>query len=281
MQWRIINDRRPVLSWTADKLAEKEYARRALAAAQGLTEVKIPQTYWAGSDVDELREASSKFPGGWAFKPNHSSGRYRLFSASQERSGVPDWEELKRLAHAWVRRDEESTSMGHWAYSQARIGMIAEERIGGSERPTEVRVVCYNGRIDFIRWQHGFGTTHEKHVDFNADFRAVNVGQGSQDLAWAADITSRLSAQLRREIVGAAEALSAPFDFVRVDLYVSSGTVWFGELTPYSTGGLMVFSAENDLARGALWRLPNLRSPDLRANEWAELLEQPLRSEFS
>src|SRR5215471_3670063 len=62
--WRSLNDRRPILEWTCDKLAMKEYA----AKVPGL---RVPRTLWAGTDLRELGDTD--LPEYWVLKPNHRS----------------------------------------------------------------------------------------------------------------------------------------------------------------------------------------------------------------
>src|SRR5258707_478012 len=65
VNWRILNDRRPLLEWTCDKLAMKEHARHV----PGL---HIPDTLWAGTDLREL--TSARLPEHWILKPDHRTG---------------------------------------------------------------------------------------------------------------------------------------------------------------------------------------------------------------
>ena len=279
MQWRVINDRRPLLAWTADKLAQKEYAATVFAANNRLAAVRIPATLWAGTDVRTLRSLAAKLPSHWVFKPNHSCSRYRMIGASEAPHAMrePDWFELVQLGDTWGRRDEESSSLGHWAYNFARIGLMAEEWIGNGSRPIEAKVLCFGGRAHSILATDGVGTDDWRVSYYDANFSRVDSGW--HDAAGVVEqvVAIEPSGTVRRTIIEAAEALAAPFDFVRVDLYVHEGVVWFGELTPYSGGGLMSVGAAYDAERGSHWKLPDLAAHDPREREWRALLEGPLR----
>lgn len=51
-----------------------------------------------------------------------------------------------------------------------------------------------------------------------------------------------------------AQALSAPFPHVRVDLYNVQGKIYFGELTFYDGSGYMSFTPDSfDFDLGAMW----------------------------
>jgi hypothetical protein len=61
------------------------------------------------------------------------------------------------------------------------------------------------------------------------------------------------------DLLEAATAMAAGFDFLRVDLYVERSQVYLGEVTPYPDGGLKPFRPRQaDLAMGSLWSLPEL-----------------------
>ena len=47
VNWRIINDRRPIIAEMSDKLRAKEIARERVPG----DELRIPQTYWSGTDL--------------------------------------------------------------------------------------------------------------------------------------------------------------------------------------------------------------------------------------
>ncbi|MDX6552384.1 MAG: hypothetical protein QOH74_872, partial [Gaiellales bacterium] len=74
LNWRILYDRRDVLSWTCDKLAMKDYAN----AIEGL-EIQVPEVLWTGTDVRHL--ARVELTGDWVLKPNHASGRNIVFGS--------------------------------------------------------------------------------------------------------------------------------------------------------------------------------------------------------
>ena len=64
------------------------------------------------------------------------------------------------------------------------------------------------------------------------------------------------------EMIDIAEKLSAPFDYVRVDLYDFAGKVIFGEMTFIHEAGYGRFSPENwDRTIGAKWMLNMPKRP--------------------
>ena len=267
MQWRIINDRRHIMSWTADKLAQKAYVRSELGQ-RGLNSVmRLPEVYWVGTNIRALQSIAHQLPPRWALKPNHSSGRFKLFD-----TGVRpiDWDELVKLGDEWVQRDEEELVMGHWAYGQARHVLIAEERVGaGSEPEAEVKGWTFSGAVHTFTLFH---TLSRRNANYGRGYERVFTGHERELPATATTPFDDIPAPLRDQMCAAMEALAAPFDHVRVDCFVDDGVVWFNELSTYPRGGLGQMRPEMERARGDRWELPALSASDPRETEWRALL---------
>lgn len=271
-QWRILNDRRLWLGVLSDKLAQKEYARR-VAAVTGLP-IKVPATYWCGTDVRELRALSGGLPSRWVFKPNHSCGRYRLIDTDV---APTDWDELIELGDRWMQRDEEEIALGHHGYSLARKLLIAEQRIGSAgEEPATCRSHGSNGTV-IDHW--GTIGAHPNKVAFLCDASFAPMDPWVRWKAQENDDRSphlRLGPDEQRQLNAMVSALSEGFDFVRVDYYLDNG-FWFGEYSPYSSSGLIRFGNAIEALWSSAWRLPDLNMPDPREALWRELLSRTER----
>ncbi len=267
-QWRIINDRRPLLALTQDKLAAKEYLRRI--AAELSEPMRIPETYWIGTNIRELEAMSAKLPGRWVLKPNHSAGRYALIDSSKE---PIDWVVLRELGDRWIQRDEEELIMGHWAYGQARHLLIAEERIGaGAQSPNDIKFICFDSALGYYFWADRSGST-VRYAFFNPNGERLIWGDPRE--LKLGDLTDAVlpPETAHNAMVRISTAAASPFDAIRADFYFEDGAIWFGELTSYASGGLYASSDITNERFGALWQLPDLTAPDPREAEWRALLE--------
>ena len=266
-QWRTINDRRERLCFGQDKLAAKEYAREC-AAKVGVP-LRIPVTYWVGTDLRELRALQDQLPERWVLKPNHSAGRSLIV---ERQLTDPEWDHLMSTCSRWVERDEEELVMGHWAYGEARHLLIAEERVGtGSHAPNDVKVTSLNGTPNYFFWADRSSGSLSL-AFFHMDGTQFHWGdEGEVD---ANSLVTNLipGPELRTQMSRIAEAMAEPFDWLRVDFYWEEGQLWFGELTLYGAGGLYKIDRENNERLGALWQLPDLNAPDPRESEWRTLL---------
>ena len=168
-QWRIINDRRPLLAFVEDKLASKEYVKSALAKAGLLEQIRFPETYWVGTDLRELQAIAHQLPARWVLKPNSSSGRVRMIDRV---IALADWNELVQAGRRWMQDDEESDALGHWGYSHARRLLIAEERVGlGESPPTDLRTQVFSGSAHRFDWSSGYGTPQHRVACYAEDLR--------------------------------------------------------------------------------------------------------------
>ena len=269
LNWRAISDRRAIMAFTADKLAAKEFVRQTLARTP--LKVRIPETYWVGTDLRELQALASRLPKRWVLKPNHSCGRVQLADSTH---APIDWEQLAAKTANWTELDEEYTVRGHWAYGQARRLLIAEERIGAGEHaPDDLKIEGYHGEPAFTFWTTGRSTGAIKYSNLKIDQTRLIWGHPSESEPDAPIPMEQLDQGVRAIALALASELSTPFDHLRVDGYAVDGEYWFGEITTYPAAGLGEISNETDTWLGAMWQLPNLTAPDPREAEWRALLE--------
>jgi len=269
LNWRAINDHRALMSFTSDKLAAKEYVRGA-AHAHNLS-VRIPESYWVGTNVGELAAFASQLPARWVLKPNHSCGRVKLMDSTAK---PIDWERLARETSRWTEVDDEYAVRGHWSYGQARRLLIAEERLGtGDHAPDDLKIEAYGGEPAFTFWTTGRSRGAVRYSNLKMDGTRLIWGHPSEEPADSPIPLEELHPEVRNVAVALTRAAAAPFDQLRVDGYGINGEYWFGELTAYPAAGLGAISETTDAWLGGLWQLPDLSAPDPREAEWRALLE--------
>jgi teichuronopeptide biosynthesis TupA-like protein len=251
VNWRVVNDRRPLIGQLGDKLAMRAYAARVCPA------VRVPRVLWTGTDVGEL--AAAGLPERWVLKPNHGSMRVHLGS------GPPDVAALRRVTAGWL--DEPLyRERGEWIYSQARRLLLAEEFLGrAGEPPADHKFLVFGGRVRLVQVDTGrFGGGHQRRL-YTPDWTPLTV----REHVPPGPVTP--APPSLPAMTAIAETLGQEFDFIRVDLYDVAGEIWFGELTPYPGGGLDPFDPELDRRLGREWELPpraavrGRRGPDPRA----------------
>jgi hypothetical protein len=243
INWRILKDRREIISWTCDKLAMKDYVSKAQRSA-GL-DVRVPATLWTGTDVSEL--SGVELPEHWVLKPNHRSGGQVFFG-----HGRPAIPALERTAQSWLRSIE-VTELHEWAYTQARPVLLAEELIGvpGSP-PSDYKFYVFAGEVAAIEVHSDRFIGHRIRWCL-PDWTPLEVSVGNfQPSTEETEPPGNFE-----KMVAIAGELGRPFDFMRVDLYSVDDEIFFGELSPYPGSGIDPFVPSSfDDELGAKWTLP-------------------------
>lgn len=238
VNWRIINDRRDLLSRTCDKLWMQDYAKDA-----GLV---VPKRIWAGTSLAEL--AQLDLPPRWVLKPNHSSGRVYFGE------GEADLGELQSVTKGWMESQTSATLIDEWAYEKARKCFVVEERLGQSSADLpDYKFFVFNGTPEIIQVDSSRFSGHERRL-YTPDWEPLEV-TNVYPLGPVAPRPFTLD-----QMLSAAAKLGRPFDFIRVDFYEVDGEVVFGELTPYPGGGIEPYSSLSlDAELGSKWVLPQLQ----------------------
>jgi TupA-like ATPgrasp len=243
VNWRILYDRRDRIIAACDKMRMKEMARAAYPGAQ----LRIPETYWYGTDLRDAPDLAGLPP--WVLKPNHSSG-HALFGPDPQTDVTAL---LEQTPHWWTRTPVE---LGEWGYGEARPLLLLEERIPTPDDapPTDYKFFVFGGRVELIQVNRGrFDDQTATFLD--ADWNRLPVRWRIRPVAdepRPAELDTMLQV---------ASTLGADWDFIRVDLYAVDGVVWFGEYTPYPGGGLLRYTPKSfDAEQGLHWQLPALET---------------------
>lgn len=225
----------------ADKDASKTFVRGMC------DEVKVPRTRWLGTDPSTIPD--SALEGRRVAKINAGSG------AAAAGEGPHDRQELEEFVRSW-RSDEAAHIFGSTYYARARGGIIIEDYLDALDtRPIELRFYCFGGRVEAVQVFRFDKDGNRTEGFLDRDGQATNITKRVRgrtvpitgDLSTVPEHFSRARA--------AAEVLAEPFAHVRVDLYVIGDDLWFGELTPFPSAGLVRFEpASYDAHFTTLWR---------------------------
>ncbi|WP_261622880.1 ATP-grasp fold amidoligase family protein [Nesterenkonia marinintestina] len=230
---RLLQDRDDRFAWTCDKLRMKAFAARRCP------NLMVPQTLWHGRDVSEL--PVSELPERWVLKPNHSSKRVFM----GDRSTTTD--ELHEATAGWLKVYDRH-AVGEWAYGEAERTLIVEQHLGGGNSIDDFKFFVFHGRALLIEHMSGRFTDDDGERFYTRDWRSLDISNCGP-LHPPGPAPEGLE-----EMIAAAEELGRDFDFMRVDLYQVDGRIWFGELTPYPSGGMDPFEPESfDILLGAWW----------------------------
>ncbi len=246
--WRKCFDRNPLFTEISDKLKAKDYALSKHSS------LRVPKTLWVGTNANDIPDDVLR--GNVVVKATHGSG-WNIFV----REGQVDRASLNATTSRWMKT-RYGKHNAEWGYRGVEPRLFVEEMLFEQDKPiaNEYKFYGGNGKIAwaFVRQRGPDGSRIEGVLDTDGTPQS-----GSFD---AGELSSSIIAPVEfRELYEAARQLSKDFDFVRTDLYLSEGQIYFSELTLYTLGGFAwvadphlsaIYTGMWDLRRSWFMRTP-------------------------
>lgn len=239
-QWYKLNDKDELKTKCADKYTVRKYIEDC-----GYQELlnDLLAVYEKPSQID-LDALPDKF----VIKASHGSG-FNLIVTDKNKV---NWFMWKRIMNSWLHQDI-YWSGREWVYKTLKPKLIVEKYLedesGGLQ---DFKFFCFNGEPRFMQLEVGRYTDHNTRNFYDMDWNLMPFGK---------EIPHNPNIKVEKpmafeEMKVIARKLSAPFQFVRVDLYQVGGKVYFGELTFFPAGGAPDFvPSEYDEIVGKMWDL--------------------------
>ncbi len=220
------------LSPYADKLAVRSYVSSVLGP-----DALVPLLgFWR---VPEEIDFAS-LPGAFVFKCNHGSGQNLLV---RDKSAL-DLPAVRRRLRSWIRQNH-SIHFCERIYRPIPPRILAEALLCNPSDavPTDYKIHCFRGHAVFVQVDIDRETRHRRNF-YSPSWKPLPfvwsgpLPDGSP--AWPSGHPVPRPPQLPA-LLRAARLLSAPFPYVRVDLYAFPDRIFFGELTFFHGAGLEPF----------------------------------------
>lgn len=193
-------------------VSDKEHVKVFVAGTVG-DEYNVPT-------VAVLRDRNEVFgydyAAGTIAKPTHSSGRAVVI----DRDGEVDRE---RVA-GWLEDDYYAITRTR-NYKNLERKVIVEPLVFGTRGPLDYKFHCFRGRVQLIHVDFDREIGH-KRAFFTRDFERLPFSVGYPIAPNPLERPENLD-----EMIEVAEALAAPFSFIRVDLYSNGDQIRVGEIT--------------------------------------------------
>ena len=241
IQWLKVNDRSPLHPICADKFAVRDYIRKEIGE-----EYLIPLVFHT-EDPEEIRaEALPDHP--FIVKTNHdSSGGVFVWKKSEV-----DWEELRKSLAKRMKSNYALFGKGEWQYASIKPMIIIEKLLitADGSIPADFKMHCFNGSLKFTQVDLDRQTDHTRNL-YDRDWNLLPV-------SWLYKNGRSVEKPVVYEkMIQLAETLAKKFIYLRVDFYVVSGKIYFGELTFHSDSGNGKFTPEEwDTTFGKMLELP-------------------------
>jgi hypothetical protein len=197
-------------------VTDKEHVKLYVRATVG--EVHNVATFAVHRRPAEAR--AYRYPLPCVVKPTHLAGEVII---RRDEHGLVDAATLER----WFRaRYYPLKREPNYRYLVPKV--IVEELVpfGGDDGPADYKFFCFFGRAQFVQVDEGRFATHRRRM-YARDWTPMPF-----TLTRAPGALQPRPPNLD-ELIGVAERLAAPFEFVRVDLYTDGRRILVGELTSY------------------------------------------------
>ena len=236
MLWRKIFDRNPLFVPMTDKLEARKLA------LQRCPDILLPEILWEAEDAEGFPFDSIDLPA--VVKVNNGSG-WNFFL----RDRSPDQRtKLDRFFDVMRRRRIYGRKNGEWAYRPLKRHFFAERELVDSSGlpPDDYKLYFSNGRLIQMHVAHDRWGDRAL-VNYGPDLNVVPVDEAG----WRRDYVPR-DWHMIDQIIATCRELAGNLDFVRIDVYLLDGQVYFGEFTLYPGSGIMGSAAVTAL-RGEGW----------------------------
>jgi hypothetical protein len=247
LQWLKLYNRNPEYTVMVDKINAKEYVAGIVGKKHIIPTIQIFDS------VDEINV--DELPDKFVLKCNHDSKSVCICNDKK----FFNIEEAKKMLNSglhengyWYGRE--------WPYKNVKPRILAEKYMTDNEYSdefTDYKFFCFNGYVDCVMVCLGRGTGDTKFYFFDRNWELKRLNKGGQ--AAPKDFTLP-KPKCIDEMFDIAAKLSTGIPFVRVDLYQSNDTVYFGEMTFYPDSGFdKNILPEADIYWGSLIDLPEKR----------------------
>lgn len=224
LQWLKLYDRKSEYTTMVDKYAVKQYV------ADKIGEEYIIPTLGVWNHFDEID--FNKLPNQFVLKCTHDSGGLIICKDKSKLDLKTAKQKIeKSLKHNYYLSGRE------WPYKNVKPRIIAEKYMTDSpdiDEFTDYKFYCFNGYVDCVLTCIERSTGNPKFYFFDKDWKLLRYNKRGKEAP--ADFTLPKPENIE-EMFRIASELSKGIPFLRVDLYNSSGKIYFGELTFFPDSG--------------------------------------------
>ena len=241
MQWLKLHYRNGLMPIVGDKYEVRKYLKD-----RGFGYL-LNQLIAVYDTIDAF--SPSNLPEKFVLKATHASGWNFIV---KDKKKVKWWIRKKHMNY-WLHNDIEWNGRD-WHYGEMKPRIICEKYLEDeSGGLMDYKFFCFNGEPRFLQVNidRGLSTSTQNYYDL--EWRLLPFGKSHPHNP------NKIIPKPRRldKMIELAKDLSAPFPFVRVDLYQSGGCIYFGEFTFFPCSGMPDFiPSDYDRIVGEMLDLP-------------------------
>lgn len=232
VQWRKYYEKDTRIPQLVDKFEVKKY----IANINPSIVVKTLGIY---NNIDEINY--SNLPNQFILKPTHGFGK--VLMCTDKKSF--DIENAKKVMREWFEYNQYDIT-GEWQYKNLKPRIICEELLG--ENIKDYKFFCFDGEPTIIQ------IDSDRYIDHKRQLRDTKWQRIKATLAYPNDEAELPRPKELDQMIDICRTLSAGFSFVRVDLYLVEGHIYFSELTFTPGNGMDRFNPKSfDIYLGEKW----------------------------
>jgi len=241
IQWLKLNDRTPLHTICADKYKVREYIKEKIGE-----EYLIPLVFETRKVNNICAENMPDYP--VIIKTNHGSGG--IFVVKDKNH--TDFNKIQQQLKVTLKSNYYYLGK-EWEYKNIKPRLIVERLMtdnSGNDLLNDYKIHCFNGKPIYIQ------TLFDRKTEIKETWYDVDWNQ--QSFRYYSDKSKDVEKPIcLKEMLKVASELSKYFVYVRVDLYVVNGNIYFGELTFHPAAGFMKWDPQEwDLKLGSKLKLP-------------------------
>lgn len=241
IQWLKLNDHTRLHTICADKFEVRGFIKERIGE-----EYLIPLIYNTTNPSDIVEEVIPDYP--VIIKTNHDSAGGIVIRDKAK----TNWLDVQKKLQKRLASNYSLFGKGEWQYTNIPARIIIEKLLLDidGQIPKDFKMHCFNGKLAFTQVDIDRHTDHKR----NLYDRAWNF----IPCKWAHENGPHIpKPDVYDKMIELAESLANVFIYVRVDFYVISPRIYFGEMTFHSGSGNEKFSPQEfDLKLGKKLKLP-------------------------
>ncbi|SHM04533.1 TupA-like ATPgrasp [Xylanibacter ruminicola] len=245
LQWLKLYDHKDLYTALVDKYEVKNYVEKIIGDKYLAKTIGV----WDSPDDIDFTALPQRF----VLKTTHGGGNDGVFVIKDKNS--IDEVDIKRRLFKALKQDLYKHSR-EWPYKNVRRRIIAEEFLEDTKTGElrDYKFFCFDGVVKALFVATDRQKREEPYFNFfDADYNELDLKQGHPKNPVPPE--KPLCFEEMKEM---AAKLSKGMPHVRVDLYEANGKVYFGELTFYHFGGMVLFEPNSwDNTFGNWLKLPN------------------------
>lgn len=212
----------------ADRVKVREFVKERAGENHLIPQLKL----FKSLDMDIW----NTLPDHFVLKASHGSGFIRIIRNKKEENIV----DLARVTDRWLSTDYYKIGR-EWVYKGMDRYLIAEELLldENEQIPSDYKFYCFEGKVALVQVDLNRFEGQQRFL-FDPVFQPLEAR-----LYYPPGDQMPKKPEGFIKAVQLAEKLSEPFNFIRVDLFVLNGKVWFGEMTNYPANGFQCFEPES------------------------------------